>query len=134
VPPGLPADTFEKLREQAALQLRARLNNLDEYRLLQPQPESSFALLPDPSPGDLFFDFEGNPFWDHEGSLEYLWGILDADGGFEPLFASTRAEERAAFERFVDLVHARLVGDTALHVYHYSAYEITALRWLLGQY
>ncbi len=35
----------------------------------------------EPSRGDLFFDFEGNPFWDHEGGLEYLWGILATDGG-----------------------------------------------------
>lgn len=134
VPHGLPADTFEKLREQAALQLHARLTGENEFVLLKPQPESGFSLLPDPSPGDLFFDFEGNPFWDHEGSLEYLWGILDADDRFEPLFASTRKEERAAFERFIDLVHDRLAADPALHVYHYASYEITALRRLMGQY
>jgi predicted RecB family nuclease len=134
VPLGLPEDTFEKLRQQARLQLHARTTGEDVYELLQPRPESGFALLPDPSPGDLFFDFEGNPFWDHEGSLEYLWGILDAEGGYRPIFASTREEERAAFEQFVDLVHARLAADPALHVYHYAAYEITQLRRLMGQY
>jgi predicted RecB family nuclease len=133
-PHGIPEDTFEKLRQQARLQLYARTTGEDVYELLQPRPESGFALLPDPSPGDLFFDFEGNPFWDHEGSLEYLWGILDADAGYEPIFASTREEERAAFEQFVDLVHARLAADPALHVYHYAAYEITQLRRLMGQY
>lgn len=134
VPSGMAAESFEKLRGQAELQLRARESHVDEYVILPPRPESGFALLPDASPGDLFFDFEGNPFWDHEGSLEYLWGILDGDGGFEPLFASTREEERAAFERFVDSVHERLVVDPALHVYHYAQYEITALRRLMGQY
>ena len=64
----------------------------------QPQPEAGFALLPDPSPGDLFFDFEGNPFWDADGSLEYLWGILDVDGNFEPLHAHDHETERIAFE------------------------------------
>jgi uncharacterized protein len=133
-PHGIPEDTFEKLRHQARLQLHARTTGDDVYELLQPRPESGFALLPDPSPQDLFFDFEGNPFWDHEGSLEYLWGILDADGGYEPIFASTREEERAAFEQFVDLVHERLAADPALHVYHYAAYEVTQLRRLMGQY
>ena len=30
-----------------------------------------------------------------EGGLEYLWGILDTDGGFEPIWADDRDEERA---------------------------------------
>jgi predicted RecB family nuclease len=134
VPRGIPTDPFEKLREQAGLQLRARLTGEDSFLILQPQPDSGFALLPEPSDGDLFFDFEGNPFWDHEGSLEYLWGILDTDGKFEPMFASTREQERAAFERFVDLVHESLEADPAMHVYHYAQYEVTALRRLMGQY
>ena len=41
-------------------------------------------------------------------ALEYLWGILDADGAFTPLHAHDRDTERRAFEQFVDLVHARL--------------------------
>ena len=82
--------TFAKIRQQAELQLWAREHGRDRFVLLDPQPESGFALLPDPSPGDLFFDFEGNPFWDGDGSLEYLWGILDVEGEFQPIFASTR--------------------------------------------
>jgi predicted RecB family nuclease len=134
VPAGMAADTFARLRQQASLQLAARLRGLDDYILVEPQPGTGFSLLPDPSPGDIFFDFEGNPFWDHDGSLEYLWGISDASDEFEPMFASTRPEERAAFERFVDFVHARLGEYPDLHVYHYAQYEITALRRLMGQY
>ncbi|HSO01778.1 MAG TPA: TM0106 family RecB-like putative nuclease, partial [Gaiellaceae bacterium] len=79
-PAGVSPDVWAKLREQAELQLHRRETGEDVYRLLEPQPEAGFALLPDSSPGDLFFDFEGNPFWDKDGSLEYLWGILDVDG------------------------------------------------------
>ena len=98
VPAGINPDSWAKNREQAELQLHARETGKDIYRLLQPQPESGFSLLPDPSPGDLFFDFEGNPFWDASGSLEYLWGILDVDGNFEPLHAHDHETERIAFE------------------------------------
>ena len=133
-PAGINPDTWAKNREQAELQLHAREHGRDVYRLLQPQPEAGFALLPDPSPGDLFFDFEGNPFWDAQGWLEYLWGILDVDGNFTPLHAHDHATERLAFERFVDLVHERLARDPTMHVYHYAAYEITALRRLMGRY
>ena len=106
----------------------------DTFVLLQPQPESGFSLLPDPSAGDLFFDFEGNPFWDKDGSLEYLWGILDTERQFTPLHAHDHATERLAFETFVDLVHERLKRFPDLHVYHYAQYEITALRRLMGRY
>ena len=130
----MSADTWTKLREQAELQLAARETGVDSFRLLRPQPESGFSLLPDPSPGDLFFDFEGNPFWDKDGSLEYLWGILDVEGAFMPLHAHDHETERAAFEQFVDLVRERLERFPDLHVYHYAPYEITALRRLMGRY
>ena len=133
-PVGMAADSFEKLRSQARLQLAAREIGVDGYDILPPQPGTGLSLLPDPSPGDLFFDFEGNPFWDHEGSLEYLWGISDVDDVFTPDFAWDREMERGSFERFVDLVHARLLVHPDLHVYHYAQYEITALRRLMGRY
>ena len=133
-PPDVSVDVFEKLRRQARLQLRRRETGEMAYELLEPRPLAGFALLPDPSPGDLFFDLEGNPFWDEQGSLEYLWGVLDTDGVFDPLFADDHASERRAFEQFVDRVHARLAAEPGLHVYHYAAYEITALRRLAGRY
>ncbi len=134
VPAGMSSETYAKIREQAGLQLWARENGRDRFELLQPQPEAGFALLPQPSPGDLFFDFEGNPFWDKDGSLEYLWGILDSNRLYTALWAHDHAGEREAFETFVDLVHSRLADDPAMHVYHYAAYEITALKRLMGRY
>ena len=52
---------------------------------------------------------------------EVVWG-LDRDG------------EKAAFERFVDWVEARRRVYPDLHVYHYAAYERTALRRLMGEH
>ena len=133
-PPGMADETFAKLRGQAHLQLIARERGRDEYELLPLEADAGFALLPAPSPGDLFFDFEGNPFWDHEGSLEYLWGQTDADDEFAVRWATDHDGERAAFEAFVDEVHARLAAHPDLHVYHYAQYEITALRRMMGRY
>ena len=48
----------------------------------------------------------------------------DADG------LVTLPAEKAAFERLVDFLIARLDSDPALHVYHYAAYEKTALARL----
>jgi predicted RecB family nuclease len=123
-----------RLREQAALQLHARETGEQVYRLLEPMPATGFALLPEPSPGDLFFDMEGDPFWDPKGGLEYLFGVLDAEGRFTAFWAHDRESERRAFEQLVDLVQERLRTDPAMHVYHYAPYETTALKRLMGQY
>jgi predicted RecB family nuclease len=134
VPGGISEDAWTRIHEQAALQLEARETGRDRAVVLEPQPGAGLALLPEPSPGDLFFDFEGNPFWDAEGSLEYLWGILDVERTFTPLHAHDHATERQAFETFVDLVHERLRAYPDMHVYHYAQYEITALKRSMGRY
>ncbi|HEY7604932.1 MAG TPA: TM0106 family RecB-like putative nuclease [Gaiellaceae bacterium] len=133
-PVGLNADRFARVRRQAALQLERRETNQAVFELLQPYPETGFALLPDPSPGDLFLDLEGNPFWDEQGSLEYLWGVTDASDTFTAYWAEDHETERRAFENVVDLIHAGLAADPAMHVYHYAGYELHVLRRLAARY
>lgn len=40
-------------------------------------PGKGFARMPQPDPGDLFFDMEGDPL--AEGGLEYLFGFAYTD-------------------------------------------------------
>ena len=134
VPAGINADSWAKNREQAELQLSARETGADTFRLLQPQPEAGFALLPDPSPGDLFFDFEGNPFWDADGCSSTSGGSSTSTATSRRSTRTTTRPSGIAFETFVDLVHERLARYPDLHVYHYAAYEITALKRLMGRY
>ena len=49
-------------------------------------------------------------------------------------WALSRADEKAAFERFVDFVIARLEIHPDLHIYHYAPYEPAALKRLMGRY
>lgn len=42
-----------------------------------------------------------------------------------------RSREKAAFEQFIDFVCARLERWPDLHVYHYAAYEPSALKRLM---
>jgi len=133
----LAAVTFEKLREQAALQLEHRRTHRHRWTTLAPEAGLGFALLPRPSPGDLFFDIEGDPFWAPERGLEYLFGVTelrDRRPRYRAFWAHDRDEEQRAFAELVDLVHERLAADPGLHVYHYAAYEPSALKRLASAY
>jgi predicted RecB family nuclease len=132
-PAQMPPRTFETLRDQAAMQVGARTAR-HTWKVLEPEPKRGFELLPEPSDGDLFFDIEGDPFWEPARGLEYLWGIVDAAGAFRPFWAHDRAQERRAVEGVIDLIRERRAADPTLHVYHYAAYEVTALRRLTCEY
>ncbi len=142
---GTGEGALTRVREQARLQLEGRREGRLKYELLLPSdgdpidPERGLAALPTPSPGDLFFDIEGDPYALDDG-LDYLFGVLEVDGTFRAFWSRdengefTLAGERAAFERFIDFVMARLEADPQLHVYHYAPYEPTALKRLMGRY
>jgi predicted RecB family nuclease len=135
--PHIAAGTLENIRHQAELQLRHRRTGEHAYETLRPEDERGLALLPKPSPGDLFFDMEGDPFWEPSGGLEYLFGVLwheDGEEQFRAFWAHDRDEERRAFEDFMDFVYERLERHPDLHVYHYASYEESALKRLMGAY
>jgi predicted RecB family nuclease len=136
-PSSMAPATFATLRDQAALQLHHRRAGAHRLQLLPPEPQRGFALLPQPSPGDVFFDLEGDPFWEPARGLEYLWGLVELDGDeprFEAIWAHDREGEKTALERFVDHVHERLRRFPDLHVYHYAPYETSVLKRLMGEY
>ena len=70
--------TLERVREQARLQVQGRISGRVVYEALPPLPGFGLARLPAPSAGDIFLDFEGDPFVD-EGGLEFLFGYAFRD-------------------------------------------------------
>ncbi len=133
--PRMAPATLERVRQQARLQVLARETGERQLDLLPDQEEElrGFRRLPHPAAGDLFFDMEGDPF--EEGGLEYLFGLYfmaDDEPVFEPFWAHSRTEERLAFEAFMDFVTAHLRQFPDAHVYHYAAYEETALKRLMS--
>ena len=60
---------FEK---QARVQLEARTDGRLKFELLHQEVGDGLTRLPSPSSGDMFLDFEGDPFVG-EGGLEYLF-------------------------------------------------------------
>jgi uncharacterized protein len=131
------AETYTRVREQARVQLDGRKKNRALYELLPPQPGFGLERLPAPSPGDLFFDLEGDPFVGRTGR-EYLFGWATEDrpgkAAYESIWALDSAAERAAFERFIDDVMERWARHPDLHIFHYAPYEPAAIKRLMGRY
>ena len=111
-----------------------RVDGKPPYEIADAQP---LMVLPEPDKGDLFFDFEGDPLWTADGrewGLEYLFGVLDTADDFRPLWAHDRVGERQALRDFLKMVRARRKRYPHMHIYHYAAYEKTALLRLAGRY
>ena len=133
---NVSARSLAKLVAQANLQVRQRDAGTPQFEVADPQP---LALLPNPDEGDLFFDFEGDPLWTADGvdwGLEYLFGVLEGgkSSAFHPLWAHDRPDERKALIDFLALVAKRRKRFPNMHVYHYAAYEKTALLRLAGRH
>jgi predicted RecB family nuclease len=151
---GVGAATLATARAQAAIQVRGEDEGRTRYELLPParlpdgslEPNRGLTSLPEPRPGDLFFDIEGDPFALDDG-VEYLFGILEPgligpDG--EPTFHAfwavdengqvTPEAERRAFEATIDLMMDRLAADPSIHIYHYAPYEPSAAGRLMGRH
>jgi uncharacterized protein len=143
-----------RLRQQARLQVEQRQSDTLPFEVLPPLGEQlGFQALPAPTPDDLFFDMEGDPFVGDNG-IEYLFGILELNaeppnpGTSLPLWGRVGEgvmkhqrfwghdpdEERRAFEEVVDFLIDRLNRNPDLHVYHYAPYEPNALKWLASTY
>ncbi len=142
---GASPTALLRVREQARIQLQGRLDRAPRYELLLPEPgapidpERGLAILPPPSPGDLFLDIEGDPFAFDDG-IDYLFGVLEADETFHAFWSRdaggefTLDGERVAFERLMDFFAAHLARHPEAHIYHYAPYEPTALKRLMGRY
>src|SRR5262249_25410610 len=135
---GIPSEIFEKFRHQAELQVSFRRTGQHKIELLEPESGRGFELLPEPSPGDVWLDLEGHPFFEPERSLEYLFGYCVRGAGGAPvytaLWATDRESEKQIFERFVDFVVERRRQFPDMHVYHYATYERSALQRLMGEH
>lgn len=148
-PTTLHPDAFARLRDQATLQKAAESTGIPRFRIIPPNEGGrGFALLPARDEGDLFYDIEGDPLLKEDSlqsshfmlqdGLEYLHGFSwrNADGSFafRPFWALSKVEERKCFEDLIDFIMERLSRFPKARIYHYSPYEIAALKRLSSQY
>jgi len=129
---------FSRLNQQARLQRQSIGQNTPLYKVFHPSeddPYKGLALLPPASELDVYFDMEGYPL--AEGGLEYLFGVTWETAGelcYQDWWAHNKQEEKQAFEQFIDWVYIRWQQDPQMHIYHYAAYETTALKRLMSRY
>lgn len=132
-------ESYVGLREQARLQFESRGRDVPvfELRAINEEMDEGLCRLPEPSPGDIFLDLEGDPFAG-EGGREYLFGLVTLKGDDTPEYRSfwgmTAHEERDSFEQVMDFIFAAHKKHPAMHVYHYAPYEPSAFKRLMGRY
>ena len=148
VPGSLRAEAFASLHTQARLQLQSPTgvplvgsatdpSALPSYEVVLPQ---ALAALPRRDPGDLFFDFEGDPLYTEpraarpDWGIDYLFGWVDTREQYTALWAHSFAEEKTALETFVDLVELRRRAHPGMHIYHYAPYEPTHLLQMAARH
>ncbi|WP_159622636.1 TM0106 family RecB-like putative nuclease [Ruania rhizosphaerae] len=135
-PEGFDARTWEGLRAQARLQRRQEEASVSGESMVfsEVRDRAGLDALPAPDPGDVFFDFEGDPLWvDADRSvwgLEYLFGLMETDGSYVTFWAHDRAAEGRALEEFLAYLRERRERFPGMHVYHYAGYEQFTLRAL----
>jgi predicted RecB family nuclease len=141
--PKLSSESLEKLAAQARLQRLTREDRAENPDAL-PRTEIlscigdhgepvGLATLPTAVSGDVYFDMEGYPLT--PGGLEYLFGACSrnpATGSLElrDWWAHDRDQEKVAFEGFVDWAFGQWKTHPGMHIYHYAAYEVSAIRRL----
>ncbi|MGF7162828.1 uncharacterized protein FHS85_004483 [Rhodoligotrophos appendicifer] len=133
--PRMHADTLAKLRSQARLQSARLCGGGPTFELKRLEPCRGFARLPLPSPGDIFFDMEGDPLV--EGGLEYLFGLyweIDGKGEFKSWWAHDAEAEQGAVIAVLNAFAERLTRYPDAFIYHYNHYEVTALKRLTQRY
>jgi uncharacterized protein len=142
---GVGAESLANGHAQARIQLKGRRSGKPEWEFREPErdeagervPDRGLLALPEPAPGDLFFDIEGARYYTEDGrefGLQYLFGIVDTadrdeDGRprYHAFWSFDRREEKAAFQEVVDFFTERRSRNPGLHVYHYNHYEPTSL-------
>ena len=142
--PSMRPERLERLVTQAALQVEARTDfgHPPPFRLTEAGTDPTWGrgleLLPEPDEGDIFLDFEGDPFWTVESGLFFLFGLIARDANkawvFEARWAHDRAGEEQATGELIEYMGIRRSAHPGMHVYHYNHTERSALERLAADH
>jgi predicted RecB family nuclease len=127
------AESYKKLHSQAKIQSDGRKEKKIIHRLLPIEAKRGLNRLPKLTPGDIYFDIEGDHFYD-DGGMEYLLGyvVKNSTDKYEyyKLWAKSRTEEKQAFIEFMKFVLKQWEKHPDFYIYHYAPYEPSAIKRL----
>lgn len=137
---------LKKRQEQAELQVRGEKDGLireflpidkNKQKVDEEPDDHGFNLLTERTDGDIYFDFEGDPFFEG-GGIEYLFGYIFKDSKgtwlYQKHWVTNRQEEKVAFQTFMNFVTERLKAFPDLCIYHYSHKEPTSFKRLMREH
>lgn len=136
----LHEENLARLHRQATLQMASR-SHPDEppvFEIVEPTDDPVFGHgfdhLPHPDDGDVFFDFEGHPFWTAQHDLFFLSGLYyqDAAGAwiYDQRWAHDLDEQALMVKQLVEFFAHRREVHPDMHVYHYNHTEKSSLERL----
>ncbi|HTT59846.1 MAG TPA: TM0106 family RecB-like putative nuclease, partial [Acidimicrobiales bacterium] len=137
---GLREEKRQRLTRQAALQVASREQpGPPAFELIEvsedPVYGHGFERLPAPDRGDVFFDFEGDPFWTPQHDLMFLAGLLyQNDTGewtYDERWAHDLVEQQSMIKGLVEFFAERRVEFPLMHVYHYNHTERSSIERLM---
>lgn len=129
-----------RLTRQAALQVTSRDHPDDPpvFELVEPSDDPVFGHgfdhLPIPDDGDVFFDFEGHPFWTPQRDLFFLSGLyyrgVHSRWTYDPRWAHDLDAQEEMVRDLVGFFAERRRTYPAMHVYHYNHTERSSMERL----
>ncbi|MGH3733202.1 MAG: TM0106 family RecB-like putative nuclease [Acidimicrobiales bacterium] len=130
----------QRLTRQASLQVTSRNEpGPPAFELIEVTEDPVYGhgleLLPEPDPGDVFFDFEGDPFWTPQHDLMFLAGLLYRNEGgswiYDERWAHTLRDQQEMIKGLVEFFDERREAFPHMHVYHYNHTEKSAIERLM---
>ena len=136
----LHEENLSRLVRQASLQLATRdePNGRPKFEIIEvgddPVFGHGFEHLPEPDEGDVFFDFEGHPFWTPQHDLFFLSGLYYRNQRgtwtYDARWAHDLDQQAAMVRGLVDFFAQRRGRYPGMHVYHYNHTERSSLERL----
>lgn len=137
---SMKGEKLARLTRQAQLQVASREDDSDipVFERIAPVDDSQYGrgleMLPKPDEGDIFLDFEGDPFWKPSSDLLFLAGLYMKTNGeweYSSFWAHDVAEQTTMVSQLVRLFWERKQQYPSMHVYHYNHTERSAIERLV---
>ncbi|MEI9919540.1 MAG: TM0106 family RecB-like putative nuclease [Bacteroidota bacterium] len=125
-------ESYVRRQAQAKIQYEGRLQEQLIHNNLPVEPGRGLNRLPEPNPGDIYFDIEGDEYYPN-GGLEYILGYCYQEDNqlvYQNRWSKNRLEEKHAFSDFMKFVMEQWKRHPNMYIYHFAPYEPTAIKRL----